>query len=304
MSQDSGSEEAQGSGPLGWFTRKAKEGIADIPANIAWLVKGAPSGSSGDDSSGPGQRAREVIADTVPFGKDSLDVRIKRAQDALADARRSEQQAVELSQDAKERSETAKQVAEEGRRRKAQAEKENKAEVNARVKEAQKRADEMVAKERSEAESDASENLEQVTSEIRDQNEKAQDEAQAAKERAEAAVESAIEEMTEARKLADDAAAQAREAAEEAHRQAEALADRAGERAEEADATLAETQEIHAGVSKESATVVQEVQTNEVTEDLASYTKADLLKLATNLDIQGRNSMLKSDLITAIEEAR
>lgn len=294
------------------MAHKAKEGVTDLPSNTAWLLgRAVPGGGTSQSSSdrdggkpGVAARARESVADAVPGGKDSLDVRIDRAQHALEDAQRSEQRAFELSQNAKDLADTAKRLADDGRRRRTAVKKETQAEVTRQVKEAQKRADQFVAQQRSQAEAEADKKVEQVEEQIDERNEQAQSQAEQAKADADAAIEAAAEQMADARRLADDAAAQAREAASEAHRRAQQLADQADQRAEKAQSRVAEIEGMNTTIKKETAEVVKAVNTNAVTEDLSAMTKKDLLELATALDVEGRTSLRKDELITAIKKAR
>lgn len=50
--------------------------------------------------------------------------------------------------------------------------------------------------------------------------------------------------------------------------------------------------------------MVKAVNTNSSTEDLSAKTKAELLDLATALDVEGRTSLRKDELITAIKKAQ
>lgn len=306
------SSHQQNRNPVSWLAHKAKEGVTELPSNTAWLLSRAVTGrgtsqsSSDRDAGKPGvaARARESVADAVPGGKDSLDVRIDRAQHALEDARRSEQQAFELSRTAKDLADTAKRLADDGRRRQTAVKKENQAEVARQVKEAQKRADQFVAEQRSKAEAEADKKNEQVAEQVTERNEQAQAQAEQAKADADSAIEAAAEQMADARRLADDAAAQAREAASEAHRRAQQLADQADQRAEKAQSRVAEIEGMNATIKKETAGVVKAVNTNSVTEDLSAMTKKELVELATALDVEGKTSLRKDELITAIKKAQ
>ena len=51
------------------------------------------------------------MLDATPVGGDSVDVRMRRAQDAAEHAREAEEQAVEAAQESKDRSDHARQVA-------------------------------------------------------------------------------------------------------------------------------------------------------------------------------------------------
>lgn len=112
--------------PARWLIRTTRTGITELPANAGWLLRKAfsePGGSK--DSTGDGvraraRRAREAVADSVPLGADSLELRMRRAHEALERARQAERDAVEAAQKAKdvaqEADETAQRVADAGRR--------------------------------------------------------------------------------------------------------------------------------------------------------------------------------------------
>lgn len=290
-----------------WLTRKAKEGVTELPGNIGWLMGKATPDVDVSGAAKSAKRAREALADAIPFGKDSLDIKISRAHHALGQARRKEQDAFELAHEAKERSEHAKRVAEEGQRLISQATKDGEAEVATRVKDAQKRADQYVADERSEAESRVAEHLEQIRTEVDSRNQEAQKDAEEAGSRAESAIESTIKEMAEARQMADDASAQANQAASEAQRRARELTDE--DEAQDgvtsrSDDALKEVDQIRTGLTQDVSAVVEEVRHNGTTRSLESYTKVELLELASGLGIRGRHALSKSDLITAVKKAQ
>ena len=303
-------EEHTSRGPARWLAHKAKVGLTELPSNTGWLVKQAVAGGgnnarrAGDEVAGAAHRARESAADTVPFGKDSLDVRIKRAQDALNSARKSEQSALELAETAKNRADDAKRVSDEGKRRRNQTKKETDADVTRAVKDAQKRAEQFVAQQRAKAEAEAQAALEQVEDDVATRNEEAQGNAEEAKQDADEAIEAATEQMAEARRLADEAATQARKAAQDAHRQAQELADQADAQADSADDKVSEIGDIDADLKGKAAAVVAEVEANTATDDLSSHTKPELLEMATALDVEGRTSLRKDELITAIKKAQ
>jgi len=296
--------------PVRWLANRARSGISDLPANAAWLLGKVAGGANGVSTGSPfegvregGRSVRNAVADTLPFGKDSLELRIERARDALDTARQAEEDAVEQAQRAKADAEKADAVAEQGRRRHAQAKKDSAAGVADRVKDAQRRADAMVAEERADAEAAAAKDLERVAKEVEDDNAEAQEKADASRERAQADIDAAREQMVAARQLADDAASEARAAADEARRSADQLASQAEAQASDADARVAEADGVRRQVSHEAANVVREVERNDATNDLNEQTKGELVELASSLGIEGRTQMNKDELVKAIRSA-
>jgi len=83
-------------GPVRWLASKAKDGLTELPRNTSWVLSKAladsgaaansassTAGSAVDGARDGARKARVAVADTVPFGMDSLELRIKRAQDGL-----------------------------------------------------------------------------------------------------------------------------------------------------------------------------------------------------------------------------
>ncbi|MEJ7722016.1 MAG: hypothetical protein WKF58_17015 [Ilumatobacteraceae bacterium] len=65
-----------------------------MPANAAWPLGKVAGGANGVSTGSPfegvregGRSVRNAVADTLPFGKDSLELRIERTRDALDMAR-------------------------------------------------------------------------------------------------------------------------------------------------------------------------------------------------------------------------
>lgn len=96
-----------------------------MPPNASWAVshllgsgEAARSVSDGAVSKvrDQGRRLTEAVMDAVPTGEDSIQLRMKRAEDAAERARDPEERAVQAAQEAKERSDKALQVSQRGRR--------------------------------------------------------------------------------------------------------------------------------------------------------------------------------------------
>jgi hypothetical protein len=100
--------------------------------------------------------------------------------------------------------------------------------------------------------------------------------------------------MVEARQLADKAAEDARQAADETRRKADALADGADGRAADAD-------KLRQEVGVAAAHVVRELDGDDLRK-LTQHTKQELLEFATSLDVGGRSSMTKNELVSAIKK--
>ena len=100
-----------------------------------------------EEARGGARRVSESIADAVPFGADSLDLRLQRAQEALADER-AEERALQKMGEANDLAERVKRVAAHGRRRLQEAKAAGDTATKRRVAEAERRANAMVAEER------------------------------------------------------------------------------------------------------------------------------------------------------------
>src|SRR5688572_9247394 len=139
------------------LSERTRTGLREMPSNAAWLLSRVvkPSDGSGSATSGvrdQGRKLSAAVRDAAPFGGDSVDTRIKRAQEAGERAREAEDRAVEAARESKERAEHARQVSERGRARAKEVERETSRRVKQRVAEAQKAAEEAVQRERQAAE--------------------------------------------------------------------------------------------------------------------------------------------------------
>ncbi len=138
------------------------------------------------------------------------------------------------------------------------------------------------------------EQLAYVRDEIAADNAQADAEAEALRERAEADIATATELMVDARRLADKASDDARQAADEARRKADELADGANSR-------VADTDKLRQAVGVAAADAVRELDGDDL-RDLSQHTKQELLEVATSLDVGGRSSMTKDELVSAIKK--
>ena len=104
--------------------------------------------------------------------------------------------------------------------------------------------------------------------------------------------------MAEARELADEATQAARAAAEEAHRQAQQLAADAEQQAKDADQRVAAAERAGKVTAATAEDTAQRLDTCQINGDLESHTKAELLDLAAAIDIEGRTTLTKAELVT------
>jgi hypothetical protein len=290
-----------------WVVQQAKTAVTEFPENAGWLMRRfltrPPVDRAVNDARGGARRVTESIADAVPFGPDSLDLRLHRAQEALEDARRAEQRALERVSEAKELAKRADAVTADGRRRQQEARSAAQAETKRRVAEARRRADAMVAEEQAAAEADADKRLDEVAAQVEAEREDARTRSEDARERAEAEMDDARRQLAEARALADEAAEAARHAAEEAHRRARAMTEQAEAQSRAADERAAEADKARGSVTLQTAELVRETEKAPAADGLAAKTKPELLDLAASLEIEGRSGMSKDDLVKAIRRA-
>ena len=105
--------------PGRWLVHHAKTAIAELPENAGWLMRRyltpPPVERAVDEARSGARRMSESIADAVPFGGDSLDLRLHRAREALEDAQRAEQQALRRMREANDLAEREKAVTADGR---------------------------------------------------------------------------------------------------------------------------------------------------------------------------------------------
>ena len=181
--------------PGRWLAHQAKTAVTEFPENAVWLMRKIgtppPVEHAMDEARTGARRVSESIADAVPVGGDSLDLRLHRAQKALEDAERAEARALQQMSEANDLAERVKAVDAEGRRRLQEAKAAGDAATKRRLAEARRRADAMVAEERAAAEADASKNLDEVAARNEAESEDAQRAADEARERAEAEMDAA-----------------------------------------------------------------------------------------------------------------
>lgn len=284
-------------------------GLRDMPSNAAWLLSRAlkPAevlGSAAESAtSGARDRGRKVAAavvDAAPLGGDSIEIRMRRAQEAGERARTAEERAVEAAQQSKARSDHAREVIERGRAQVKEVERESARQAKQRVAETQKAADQWVKEESRAAEAEAEEQRRQVRSEVDSQVEEVQRDADACQRQAEELIEDAAEKRAEARRLATEAAQAARVAAEEANRQAQHLAHEAEQQVGEATDRVKATEQLRERAQAGARRSTREPARNSANGDLQSYNKAELVKLASSVGVEQRSTMTKRELVHAI----
>ncbi len=289
--------------PVRWLTGHAKVGLKELPSNVSWLLSKALVGPAENAAAGSRDHARAVahsVRDGVARG-DSLEARLTRAREAAERAQQLEADALDEARRAKELSDHASDVSAEGERRVRDSEQRAAEQVEAQVAEARRKADEEVEASRARAEEEAQGSVRQVAEEVRADEEQARAEAEQAQERARSRIAEATEQMAEARRLADEAVQAAQQAAAEAQQRAADLAGEARTRAEGADEQVAEATEVQRAAASHAKDITKQLRRKDVPEDLDELPRKDLLDLATTLDITGRSSMNKAELVSAID---
>lgn len=294
------------------LSQQTRTGLREMPSNAAWLLSrilkpaealGTAAESATASARDKGRKVQAAVIDAAPLGGDSVETRMRRAEDAGERAREAEDRALEAARQSKDRSEHARQVSERGSARLREAERETSREIKQRVAAAQRAAEESVERERQAAEADAKEQQNRVRAEVEEEVQEAQREAEASQQRAEEMLEDATEKLAEARRLADEAAGAARDAAEEANRRARELADEAEQQASHAEARVTATEQIRAQSQATAKHTVRELGRDGTDRGLESYGKPELVKLAASVGIENRTTMTKRELVNAITKA-
>ena len=292
------------------LSEQARTGLREMPSNAAWLLSrvlkpadavGTAAESATANARDQGRKVKAAVVDATPFGGDSVDIRMRRAQEAGERAREAEERAAEAAHESKDRSEHARDVSEHGRARLRDSDRETTRTVKQRLAEAQKAAEALVERERRAAEADAEEQRRQVRAEVDEEVQAAQADAEACRERAEELIEDATEKLAEARRLADEAAEAARTAAEEASRRAQSLASEAQQQAHDAHAQVKATERLRERTQTTARRAARDLESENG--GLESRSKAELVALAASVGIDTRTNMTKSELADAIAKA-
>lgn len=131
----------------------------------------------------------------------------------------------------------------------------------------------------------------------------ATDRAQHAEEEARTRIADATAQMAQARRLADEAAEAAeaaRTAAAEAQQRADALSAEAQRQAGASTNGVAEAEKVQQKVARTAAKTTNRLRTPQVSGDPKEMTKNELMDLTVSLGVDGRRSMNKKQLVTAV----
>lgn len=286
---------------------RTRTGLREMPSNAAWLLSRAlrPLDSIEETVAGArdqGRRIEAAVIEAAPLGGDSVETRIRRAQDAAQRAREAEEEAKEAARAAKACAEEVRRISDRGRTRVREAEQQSDRAVKQRVATAEKAAEEFVKRERRAAEADAKEQRRGIADEVEKELAEIQREAEESREVAEELVADASDKLAEAARLADEAAEAARNAAEESRRQAQELAGHAERQASEAGKKVETTEELREQLVT-TAKATARALNRDTTNGLSSYNKPELVELAAGMGIRGRSSMTKAQLVTTLRRA-
>src|SRR5215208_4593691 len=128
---------------------RTRTGLRELPSNAAWLLSGALKPADAIRSAADsvpavavdrGRRVGAAVLDAAPVGGDSVEIRMRRAQEATERAREAEERAVEAARESKALADRARQVDERGRARVKDVERELSRQVQQRLSEAEKAA--------------------------------------------------------------------------------------------------------------------------------------------------------------------
>ena len=299
--------------PLRWASHQAATGLNDLPRNVAWLlskVLAAPSAVTDADIEGGTDsvsRMTVAVAGSLPGTHEAVEIRLRRAEAAVADAEHAEQEALAEAQRANALAELAKTLSAEGKERVRQAARDRKQQVDRRTQVVREHYAQLVEreveKEQENASRDADIALERITAEVQSDVEKAREVAEAAAEMAQDRINTAQQQMAAARSLAAEATAAAERVADEAHRQARAIAVDAQQRASSAYSVVNGARRTQGALSRNTARTARRKQAPDGSAKLAEHTKAELLELAQPLEVPGASRMTKADLAEAIHSS-
>ena len=109
--------------PVSRVASHASSGLRDVPRNGAWLLSkalGPPvaaTEATAHDTADGLRRMTIAVADKLPGAPDSVGIKLKRAETAVARAKEAERRALAEAQNASELADAAKSVSEDGKRR-------------------------------------------------------------------------------------------------------------------------------------------------------------------------------------------
>ena len=258
------------------------------------------AGSVAASARDQGGKIEAAVIDAAPLGGDSVEIKLRRAQDVAERAREAEERAREAAQDSKSQAEKVKEVSERGHTRLREVERETERQIKQRIAEAQRTAEEFVRVERQAAEAEAEEQRREAQEEVENEIADAHDDAEEARHAAEELVADASEKLVEARRIADEAARAARAAAEEAEQRALAIAGQAERQAAAAEDRVKTTEQLRDHLVTTARETAGDLNRETANGGLSSYSKAELVDLAAAAGISGRSNMTKQELVTAL----
>lgn len=284
----------------------AKVGVKDMPRNAAWVLSkilrpiGSAPGAASDAVSTTADAAGAVASKGRRFAHqaasaahldgrngEGVDDLVEHAREAADAADEAEATAVVRAQDAKQAAEEARLGAEQGEARLAAARADGAQAVEARIADAEREGAERVSRAQREAsthvEEAEAEERERVDDELTELSSDLQHEAEQRRSRADetaTAAQEAIDEAAAAVARARDLTDQAQRAADEAA----ARATRTAERLRGGDPTVDLSRVAVPGA------------------DLSERTKAQLLDLAAQAEVENRTTMTKAQLVEALDQ--
>jgi len=292
--------------PLQWLSDRLKTGLGDLPDNAAWLLERARATSDNSRSRGELVTVRSKWSDsrtTVSVDRpsgESVESRMNRARVAADEAQRIEEQALAASRISKDQSEHARQVAEAGQTRLAETKRQAEQAVKEREAEARRAAEEAVQREVAAARANAAAQVEAVESQVKQETEAVRQEAQQAQAHAQDLLAQAASQLHQARQFAQEARDAAVAAAEEAQLAAQRLQADANAQLRYAEARVSEAEGVGYQATVAAKRTARDLQNDKFDLDLESQTKTELIDLAAAMQIDGRTTMTKAELITAI----
>lgn len=289
--------------PMQWLSDRLKIGLSDLPENAAWLLERARAASANTRSGGELFTVRSKRRDSVsvvPPSTASVESRMNRARAAANEAQRIEERALAASRISKDQSEHARQVSQAGQTRLAETKREAEQAVKEREAEARRAAEKAVEREVDAARAKADAQVQAVESQVEQETEAARQEAQQAQAHAQELMAEAARRLHEARQLAQEAREAAVAVAEEAQLTAQRLQADANAQLREAEARVSEAEGVGYQATVAAERTARDLQSDEFDLDLDSQTKAELLDLAAAMQIDGRTTMSKAELVTAI----
>jgi colicin import membrane protein len=319
------------------LSRLTTTGLSELPTNAAWLLSkalkpalsaatGASSvteGVSGAASSAAGtagaagarvrekaKAARRSVADALPLiGHDSVATLMREADAAAEHAHDQETLALSVAQEAKDSADEAARVAHESDDFVQQVRRDTERRVAGAVEEARERFE----RDRRAEEAEGRKAIEKAEAQASARTGEADRKAEEAQARAREAIQEASQALIEARDLASQAATAAKEIAAQASQEADRLAKHAQAGAE-VERRVIKPNQLRQTASGGAAGDSGGSDGNSVAApmhgrgkpdaltrgELDALTKAELLRLTGDLDVEGRLSMSKSELIDSI----